>query len=132
MHTTVRHQEEHWSWRMRMVQLMADHMDLDRFGVEGVYLLGSTKNATAGPGSDIDLMIHVQDDPVRIGLLKAWIEGWSLCLAEMNFQKTGYKTQGGLIDLHLITDQDIRDRTSFAVRINAVDDRARPLRIRKG
>ncbi|HNS17450.1 MAG TPA: nucleotidyltransferase domain-containing protein [Bacteroidales bacterium] len=128
----MKHSDEHWRWRLHMVEQIAGQMDFDRFGVMGIYVLGSTKNATAGPGSDIDLMIHVQDDPGKMEILRAWIEGWSLCLAEMNFLKTGYKTQGGIIDLHLITDQDIKDRTSFAVRINAVDDPARPVRLRNG
>jgi len=48
-------------------------------------------------------------------------------LAEENSQRTGYQTDG-LIDLHLITDQDISDKTSFAVMIGAVTDAARLLR----
>ncbi|HRZ21572.1 MAG TPA: nucleotidyltransferase domain-containing protein [Bacteroidales bacterium] len=115
-----------------MAQLIADKMDLDRFGVKAVYVLGSTKNATAGWGSDIDLMIHVEDNLDKIEKLKSWIEGWSYCLDEFNHFLTGQRTGVGLIDLHLITDQDVREKTSFAVKINAVDDPARALRIRKG
>ena len=33
--------------------------DVERFGIKGIYLFGSTKNGTAGPGSDIDLIVHV-------------------------------------------------------------------------
>jgi hypothetical protein len=115
-----------------MAQLIADRMDLDRFGVRAVYVIGSTKNATAGPGSDIDLMIHVGDDAGKVEMLKAWIEGWSYCLDELNHFMTGHRTGHGLIDMHLITDQDILDRTSFAVKISAVDDRARVMRLKKG
>jgi len=36
--------------------------DFDKFGIEAMYLAGSTKNANAGPGSDIDLIIHFTGD----------------------------------------------------------------------
>ena len=38
--------------------------------------------------------------------LELWLEGWSLCLAEMNFLRTGYRSQG-LLDVHFVTDDDI-------------------------
>ena len=95
-----------------------------------MWVFGSTKNATAGSGSDIDLLIHVRgDDRQRTDLL-LWLEGWSLSLAQMNYLRTGYKTNG-LLDVHLITDKDIEDRTSFAVKTDAITDAARPLRIRE-
>jgi hypothetical protein len=61
--------------------------------------------------------------------LKSWIDGWSLCLAEENFQRTGHQTDG-LIDLHLLTDSDIEAKSSFAVMIGSVTDPARLLRKR--
>jgi hydrogenase maturation factor HypE len=54
------------------------------------------------------------------------LDGWSLSLAEMNYQRTGYKT-GGLLDVHLITDEDIQNRIGFAIKIGALSDAARPL-----
>ena len=95
-----------------------------------MWVLGSTKNATAGSGSDIDLIVHFRgDDGQRTDLL-LWLEGWSLCLAHMNYLRTGYKTNG-LLDVHVITDKDLADRTSFAVKTDAITDAARPLRIRE-
>jgi hypothetical protein len=44
----------------------------------------------------------------------------------MNYLRTGVKTEG-LLDLHFITDEDIRRESSFAVKIGAVTDAARPL-----
>ena len=105
-------------------------IDPDRFGVVGMWVLGSTKNATAGSGSDIDLIVHFRgDDGQRTDLL-LWLEGWSLCLAHMNYLRTGYKTDG-LLDVHVITDKDLTDRTSYAVKTDAITDAARPLRIRE-
>jgi hypothetical protein len=50
--------EEHWRWHHRIAQRIAAELDPQQFGVEAFYLIGSTKNATAGPSSDIDLMLH--------------------------------------------------------------------------
>jgi hypothetical protein len=119
--------DQHWKWRFRIAERISLLMDFARFGVNAVYLIGSTKNATAGPASDIDLLIHHGASEQQLNCLKSWLEGWSLCLAEENFQRTGHQT-AGLIDLHLITDEDIVGKTSFASMINAVNDPARLLR----
>jgi len=52
-----------------------------------------------------------------------WLHGWSICLDEMNYLKTGYRCDG-LLDVHLVTDEDITNRTSYAVKINAITDAA--------
>ncbi|MFA6736760.1 MAG: hypothetical protein WCR87_07565, partial [Saccharofermentanales bacterium] len=65
----------------------------------------------------------------RKGELDLWLKGWSSALAEMNYLKTGYKT-GGLLDVHYITDKDIEERTSFAVKLGSVYDPAYPLKVR--
>jgi len=121
--------DSHWKWRKKMVDTIAEKLDLERFCVDGVYLIGSTKNADAGPASDIDLLIHVGDELAKINELKVWIEGWSLCLSEMNYMKTGYRTKG-LIDLHLVTDEDIRNKTSFGVMIGNHTNRATPIKLK--
>lgn len=119
--------DAHWKWRYQMSELYASELDCSRFGVKAVYLIGSTKNASSGPGSDIDLMIHFAGTADQLRELKAWTEGWSLCLSEMNFQKTGYRTHG-LIDLHIITDEDIAKKTSFAIMIQDPSNKARLLK----
>ena len=119
--------DEHWKWRLNMVNIIAKKIDTNKFGVKAIYVIGSTKNANAGPASDIDLLIHFKGNENQKKVLTAWIEGWSYCLAEMNYIKTGYIIDDGLIDLHLITDEDIKKRSSFAVMINAHTDPARLL-----
>jgi predicted nucleotidyltransferase len=96
-----------------------------------MYVIGSTKNATAGPQSDIDLLVHFRGSKRQQQELLTWMEGWSLSLDEMNFQRTGLRT-GGILDVHLITDEDIAKKTSYAVKIDAVTDAARPLNLKKG
>jgi len=51
-----------------------------------------------------------------------------LSLAEFNYLRTGYRSDG-LLDVHIITDEDIANKTSFAAKIGAVTDPARPLKI---
>ena len=118
--------EDHWRWRLRMAERIAAELDPGRFGVKGIYVFGSTKNASAGPGSDIDLILHL-DGPERSRReLELWLEGWSRCLAEVNYLRTGYQSDG-LLDVHFVTDQDLADKTSYAAKIGAVTDAARPL-----
>ncbi|MCF8367049.1 MAG: nucleotidyltransferase domain-containing protein [Bacteroidales bacterium] len=117
----------YWIWRDEMACKIAEKLDMGKFGVKAIYLIGSVKNATAGPASDIDLMLHFGGSEQQKAELKCWLEGWSLCLAEMNMARTGYKTEG-LLDLHFITDFDIEKQSSYAVMITSVDNRAKLLK----
>jgi len=110
-----------------MAMHVARQLDGARFGVKAAYLIGSTKNAAAGPTSDIDLILHVNGSDQQRQQLQLWLEGWSLCLDEMNFQKTGYRSKNGLLDVHCITDEDIARKSGYAVKINSATDAAREL-----
>ena len=118
--------DTHWRWRLQSVERMAEFMDPARFGIRAMYLFGSTKNATSGPQSDIDLLIHFTGTQSQSKELLAWLDGWSKCLAHLNYLRTGYKSDG-LLDVHLVTDEDIKKRTSYAVKIGAATDAARPI-----
>jgi hypothetical protein len=122
--------DEHWRWRHRLAELIANKMNMDRFGVAGIYLIGSTKNANAGPDSDVDLLVHFRGDERQLCQLQSWTEGWGHALAEINYMKTGHQTDHSLIDLHIITDEDIANRTSYAVMIGSTENSAKPLRIK--
>ena len=118
--------QQFWRWRRQMAERIATEIDRERLDVVAIYLFGSVKNATAGPGSDIDLLIHFRGDKGQRRELLDWLDGWSQCLAEINYQRTGYRTDG-LLDVHLVTDADIQNRSSFAVKIGAVTDAAQEL-----
>ena len=49
----------------------------------------------------------------------------------MNYLRTGYRADG-LLDVHYVTDEDIENQTSYAVKIDAVTDAARKLEIGRG
>jgi len=124
----VNKSDVHWKWRQRNIEGLARRLDPERFGVSAMYLMGSTKNATAGPGSDIDILIHFTGAKKQLAELETWLEGWSKSLAQMNYLRTGYKSSS-LLDYHIITNEDIKNKTSYAVKIGAVTDAARPLEI---
>lgn len=122
--------DDFWRWRFHMAERIASELDPEYFGVKGIYIFGSVNNGTAGPGSDIDLLIHFQGNERQRQELTKWLEGWSSCLAEMNYLKTGYASQG-ILDLHFVTDRDIAERTVFAAKIDAHTDPARSLKMKK-
>lgn len=118
----------YWQWRYKMAEKMASLLPAEKVGVKGMYIFGSSKNANAGPGSDIDLLIHIDDKKADTEKLNLWFDGWSKCLAELNYLKTGYVSDG-LLDLHYITDEDIEKKTSFASKIGAITDPAKQLKL---
>ncbi|MBT4332525.1 MAG: nucleotidyltransferase domain-containing protein [Candidatus Cloacimonetes bacterium] len=117
-----------WQWRFKIAEKICSCLDFQKFDVKGFYIFGSVKNATAGPASDIDILIHFCGNKKQEDNLLMWLDGWSQALAEINKQKTGYSTDG-LLDVHLVTDEDIKNKTSFAVKIGAISDAARPLKV---
>lgn len=122
--------EKGWKWRHYMAEQIAQNLDMKKFGIKGIYLFGSTSNCTARLNSDIDLLIHLESTKAQKEELSIWLNGWSIALSEMNFLKTGYRTEG-LLDVHFVTDQDILDKNSYAIKIDSVYDPAFPLRIDK-
>lgn len=125
-----RHGDDHsWRWRSYMAEQLAASLDPELFGVKAVYLFGSVNNGTAGPNSDIDLIIHFRGTPEQRTSLETWLSGWSMSLAEINYLKTGYK-MNGMLDVHLITDEDIKMKSSFAIKIDSMTEPARRLELK--
>src|SRR5262249_46030498 len=92
---------EHWRWRQRFAERIAASMDGDKFGVQAAYLYGSTEAGDAGVGSDIDLIVVATNDERQRRDLEMWLEGWSLCLAEVSFQLYGLPSHG-LLDVKIL------------------------------
>jgi len=123
------HPGDFWRWRMKMAEKIASELDGERFGVFGLYIFGSTKNAISGPGSDIDLIAFIDKEKCNLKELSLWFEGWSLALSEMNYLRTGYRSSG-LLDVHYVTEEDIKNKSSYASKIGAITDAARPLKLK--
>ena len=65
---------DHWRWRMRVAEQIAARLDARRFGVKAIYVIGSTKNATATAGSDIDSAGALRGR--ARGSSASWKPGW--------------------------------------------------------
>ncbi len=104
----------HWAWRQSFAEALADKIDPERFGVSRLYIGGSTARGDAGPGSDIDLYIECHGSEEQKNQLAIWIEGWSLCLAEVALQQTGQPFPGGILNVQWIDKEpDMRQRVEL-------------------
>ncbi|MBM4158742.1 MAG: pyruvate, phosphate dikinase [Ignavibacteria bacterium] len=122
--------EDHWRWRYRMVEKIAANIDPEKYGVKTFYVFGSAKNATAGAASDINLLLHITDDDKKNELLKNYLNGWSQCLMELNYLRTGIKVEN-FLDVHFVTDEDIKNKSGYADKIDAVTDAAKEIPLKK-
>lgn len=127
----IPNKEYHTRWRKEMVKLIAQELDVKRFGVKKMYLTGSTREENAGPGSDIDLIFITEDDPDKIQLLKAWLEGWGRSLAHINTGKTGVQVDN-LIDAHILTERDLLKKDGFVTVLSREIRGATEIPLRQG
>jgi len=110
-----------------MIQLIAAKTDFEKFSVKAMYIIGSVKNATSTPHSDIDLIVHITGEKPCSELI-GWLSGWSMCLAEMNRQKTGIEHCEGLLDVHYINDKELKKKSSYATMISSSENSAQLLK----
>ena len=95
--------QSQWRWRHEFSERLAKAIEPTRFGVEAVYLTGSTERGDAAPASDIDLAIVFTGTPGQRHDLVLWLEGWSLCLAEVAYRHGGSLVSGGLLDIQWLS-----------------------------
>jgi hypothetical protein len=122
--------EDQRRWRIQVAERIAAEVDAERFGVRGMWLVGSSKDGTANASSDLDLVVHAEDDPAKREALATWLDGWSLCLAEVNYLRTGIRTRG-LLDVRYLSDSDFSRGTSWAAKVKEVRDPARVLPLKR-
>ena len=121
--------DSHWRWRYHMAESLAESLDFSELGIKGIYIFGSTNSGTAGPSSDIDLLIHFVGDQKQRQRLMNILTGWSQSLAEMNYMKTGYRCDG-LLDIRLVSDKDLAKEDIFASEIGDAKASAQPLKVK--
>ena len=121
---------DHWKWRLTMAESLAAKLDGEFYGVKGMNIFGSTFEGTAGPGSDIDLVLHVDKENWKKSELDSWLLGWSSALGEMNFIRTGYKSDG-LLDIHYVDDKDIQKKESYALYVKPTSEISKKLKLMK-
>lgn len=119
-----------WKWRMQMVESIANNIPKDKFGVEKIYVFGSSVEETAMPQSDIDLIVHYNGDPQNKQKLETWFDGWSNSLSETNFRMTGYRVNN-FLDVKYITEFDIKNNTELVRKMKSTEDFAKELNLNK-
>jgi pyruvate,water dikinase len=122
----VREDEDHIRWRQRMAERIAYHCGTQPWGVRGVYLVNGNESGEVNPDSPIRLVIHFTGGGRQRKELETWLQGWSLSLAEMNYFRTGFHSEG-LLDVHFLTDEKIHGEKNVAARIKAPSDSVREL-----
>jgi hypothetical protein len=122
----VREEEDPFRWRQRMAERIAYHCGGQPWGVRGVYLLDETEAGEVSPDSPIKLVIHFLGNGRQRKELETWLQGWSLSLAEMNYFRTGFHSEG-LLDVHYLSDEKIRGEKDVAARIKVPSDVVREL-----
>ncbi|HID39073.1 MAG TPA: pyruvate, phosphate dikinase, partial [Calditrichaeota bacterium] len=111
---------DHARWRLRFAEKIANQLDPGRYGVKALYLLGSTHDSTAQAGSDIDLLVLFEGNEQQKRDLLNWLEGWSHCLDEINYIRTGFKA-GGLLDVHLVDARDVTSKEDIFSKFDLID-----------
>ncbi|MFW6040352.1 MAG: nucleotidyltransferase domain-containing protein, partial [Thermoplasmatota archaeon] len=109
---------DHWQWRMKKVEELAEELDPDLYGVKDLYVVGSTKDGTARRNSDIDLIVHVEDNQNKKEDLRAWFKKKSKEISKENRERTGADTYD-ILDVHFITDKDFEKESSWATHITS-------------
>jgi len=121
---------DHLTWRTMKIEEIAQAIDPELYGIQGIYLIGSTKDGSAGPTSDIDLLVHFKGTEEQKDKLMAWFDEWGKKLAKENKERTGFETDA-LLDVHIITDEDIKKKSSWASHITSPYQTVRKIALKK-
>ena len=121
---------DHLTWRTQKIEEIAQALDPNLYGIQGMYLIGSTKDGSAGPTSDIDLLVHFKGTDEQKDKLMVWFDEWGKKLAKENKERTGFATEG-LLDVHIITDEDIKKKSSWASHITSPYQTVRKIPLKK-
>ena len=103
---------------------IAASLDVDLYGLRGIYVVGSTKEGTAGPESDIDIIVHQVEDEEKRDALFSRLIGWDEKICQENQERTGIEMEK-ILDVHVVTDDDIANKTSWATHIDSPYNPAR-------
>jgi hypothetical protein len=122
----AREDEDQARWRLRMAERIAFHCGGQPWGVRGVYYVDESDGRDFDPSGPIKLVIHFAGTGRQRKDIETWLNGWSLSLAEMNYFRTGFHSDG-LLEVHFLTDEKIRGEMDVALRIKAPSEVVREL-----
>lgn len=127
---TIDVNDEPLRWRLRMADAIAAELNPDEFGVIGLYLYGTVFNETAGPNSDIDLLVHFAGTSEQKEELLKWFRGWNLCLSHINYNKSGFKLSR-FLDINIISETELAEKAYFAELIDPKFNSSKKLILKK-
>ncbi len=122
----AREDEDSGRWRLRMAERIAYHCGGHAWGVRGAYFLDESEGGEIDPAGPIRLVIHFLGGGRQRKELETWLQGWSLSLAEVNYFRTGFHSEG-LLDVHFLTDDKVRGEKDVAARLKVASDSVREL-----
>jgi len=121
-----REDEDQYRWRSRMAERIAFFLGAPKWGVRGIYLVDPSDGGEADPCSPIRMVLQFTGNGRQRKELETWLQGWSLSLAEMNYFRTGFHSDG-LLDIQILTDEKIRGERDVAERVQLGADIVREL-----
>ncbi|MGB8958272.1 MAG: PEP/pyruvate-binding domain-containing protein [Candidatus Aminicenantales bacterium] len=124
--TAICEDEDSYHWRTRMAERLAFHSGAQKWGVRGVYFIDTSDGGEVDPSSPIRMAIHFLGGGRQRKELETWLQGWSLSLAEMNYFRTGFHSEG-LLEVQFLTDEKIRGEKDVAKRLEIGSDLVREL-----
>ncbi|HEQ78668.1 MAG TPA: pyruvate, phosphate dikinase [Euryarchaeota archaeon] len=107
---------DHVQWRLRVVEEIARVLSAPRFGVEALYLTGTTSKFESQKSDDIDLIIHFRGTYNQRQELEVFLREHSSELTTRNRERTGEDVDT-MLDFHIVTDEDIANREKWAKRV---------------
>lgn len=113
----------HWEWRYEIASRICEFIPAEKFGISSIYIAGSTKNAQAGPASDIDLIVVHHSNNIKDAT--KYFEGWSHAISIWNEQRTGILQKDGLLDIHYLHENEIHSDNSWATMLRSDENSAK-------
>lgn len=115
--------------RNLIIKKMCKSIDLKEYGILAIYLIGSTKNQNAAAKSDIDLIIHFDGSLQSELKINSWFSAYNDFIYNFinEINNEGIKE---IFDIHLISDQDIERKTSYATMISSLENSAKLIKKR--
>jgi pyruvate,water dikinase len=122
----AREDEDQYRWRTRMAERIAFYVGAQKWGVRGVYLVDPSDGGEVDPSSPIRMAVNFGGNGRQRKELETWLQGWSLSLAEVNYFRSGFHSDG-LLDVHILIDEKIRGEHDVAERLGVGADIVREL-----
>jgi pyruvate,water dikinase len=121
-----REDDDQARWRLRMAERIAFHCGAQKWDVRGIYVVDTSDGEEVNPADPIRLIVHFTGGGRQRKELESWLQGWSLSLAEMDYFRTGFHSDG-LLDVHYLTDEKVRGEREVAARIGVGAEAVREL-----